>query len=73
MSQQDSVQAPEHEPIRPEATRAHAQGLGPQAGQQILQMTGAHASAMHHHLRVCTSTAVLLPQRFEGYLLRHQS
>lgn len=47
MSQQDSVQAPDHEPIRPEATRAHAQGLGPQAGQQILQMTGAHAPAMH--------------------------
>ena len=39
------VQAAEHEPIRPEATRAHAQGLVPQAGQQILQMAGAAESA----------------------------
>ncbi|CAK0773671.1 hypothetical protein CVIRNUC_004090 [Coccomyxa viridis] len=31
-------QAAEHEPIRPEATRAHAQAVGPQAGQQVLQM-----------------------------------
>ena len=39
------VQAAEHEPIRPEATRAHAQGLVPQAGQQILQMAGAAETA----------------------------
>ncbi|CAL5218737.1 g452 [Coccomyxa viridis] len=39
------VQVAEHEPIRPEATRAHAQGLGPQAGQQILQMAGWPAPA----------------------------
>ncbi len=34
------AQAAEHEPIRPEATRVHAQALGTQAGQQILQMAG---------------------------------
>lgn len=39
------VQVAEHEPIRPEATRAHAQGVGPQAGQQILQMAGADGDA----------------------------
>ena len=39
-------QAAEHEPIRPEATRAHAQAVGPQAGQQVLQMGGIHAQAM---------------------------
>ena len=39
-------QAAEHEPIRPEATRAHAQAMGPQAGQQVLQMGGTCAHAM---------------------------